>query len=90
MPDFFFVEKVEHLSFIFRPYNPQYYFWEVCECGRRLVLGAVPTGVPFFGRRPRTLRVFAAAPPRPAATDYPRPACGAAATRLDGISPHRY
>ena len=35
---------------------------------------------------PRNIHVVAAAPPQPASTEYPRRGCGAAATRLRGMS----
>ena len=41
VPEFCASEKVDHLQFLFRPYSPECYYWEVCECARRLLLGAV-------------------------------------------------
>ena len=41
MPEFFTGEACGHLTFLFRPYRPQFYFWEVVESARRLILGAV-------------------------------------------------
>ena len=41
LPDFYAIEGQGHLTFLFRPYAPRFFYWEVAESLRRLVLGSV-------------------------------------------------
>ncbi|KAH8058275.1 hypothetical protein JL722_6132 [Aureococcus anophagefferens] len=41
IPDFFELEGQGHLKFLFQPYVPRYFYWEVFESLRRLILGSV-------------------------------------------------
>ena len=41
LPEFYHKHDVSHLLFLFAPYKPEYYYWEVFESARRLLLGAL-------------------------------------------------
>ena len=41
LPAFNAKYKVSHLLFLYAPYKPQYFYWEVIESQRRLLLGAM-------------------------------------------------